>query len=118
MGELTRPFLHMESYAADGAVWRRRRRIMQNAITPRRRHKPTTPPTTPPTMAPVFDFLDFEGALAGVATAVADGPPVDSGAEAAACAAAGSKVLLVSTSRYAQAGTAVFAGIVSVNFRE
>jgi hypothetical protein len=53
------------------------------------RHKPTTPYHRRPVndasllqylKAPVFDFLDFEDALAGVATAVADGPPVESGA--------------------------------------
>jgi hypothetical protein len=86
--------------------------MTKNTMAPKIRLKPTNPPITPPAMAPELDFFDFDwGVLEGAGDAA-----VDSGASPASCAAPASKKPLVGTARYAHAGTAVSAGMASVNF--
>jgi len=107
--------------------------------TPMIRPKPTNPPTTPPAMAPALDdFLDAPVGLVSlspgvgvvkvilgpevvdptvlVVEAVGLAEPEDSGAERSASAAFTSKVSPVVTSKYAQAGIEVPAGICSGNW--
>lgn len=79
--------------------------------------RPNTPPTEPPITASVL--LDCLFDVAGASVDVPDGtveveeivdtmvPTVDSGRFAACFARAGSKVSVVTTSRYAHAGTGV-----------
>jgi len=88
---------------------------MSRAIEPR----PNTPPTEPPIIASVLFDLSFD--VTGASVEVPNGavkvevekdvdtrfPTVDSGRFAARFARAGSKVSAVTTSKYAQAGTAV-----------
>jgi len=46
-------------YAADGAIWGRRR-LMKKATMPAVMQRQANPPTTPPAIAPTLDLLDAE----------------------------------------------------------